>query len=369
MGMIYKRKYKRKDGTIAEAAVWWIKYYRDGVPMRESTESDKESVAKNLLKQREGDISRGVPITPQTNRATFDDLADDVLNDYKVNQRRTIKDATRRLQDLREVFGDRKAAGITVADVRQYAAKRLADGLSNASVNHELKLLSKAFRMGMEAGKVTVRPKITKLKEHNIRKGFFEREQFESLRSKMPTIYRPLLTFLYVTGWRVSEVFGLQWRQVDFEAGTVRLEPGETKNEDARVFVMTTDLRQALEAQRAYRDKVQKERGCIVPSVFHRDGTQIKGIRKAWDTACKKAGLADRLRHDFRRTAVRNMVRAGIPERVAMTMTGHKTRSIFERYNITSEGDLLDAARKLDAFAGTVAGTVRNGLAGTVAAK
>ncbi len=361
---------KTQNGSIyRRGSVWWIKYYRNGIPMRESSGSDKEGVAKSLLRKHLGDIERGVPVTPQLNRCPFSELATDVLNDYRVNQRRTIKDAERRLKALCAAFGDRKAANITVADVREYVVKRLADSLSNASVNNELKLLKKAFRMGVDAGKITVRPKITMLKENNARKGFFEREQFEALRSKIRANHRPLVTFLYVTGWRVSEVFGLQWRQVDFEAGTVRLEPGETKNDEARVFVMTAELRQALTAQRAYTDRVQKERGCIVPWVFHRDGTQVKGIRKAWATACKKAGLADRLRHDFRRTAVRNMVRSGIAERVAMTMTGHKTRSVFERYNIVSEGDLRDAARKLDVFTGTVVGTESNGLAGTAAAQ
>lgn len=358
---------KTQNGSIYRRGnVWWIKYYRNGIPMRESSESDKEGVARSLLRKHLGDIERGVPVTPQLNRCTFNELAADVLNDYRVNQRRTIKDAERRLKDLGAVFAERKAANITVADVREYVVKRLADGMSNASVNNELKLFKKAFRMGLDAGKITVRPKVAMLKENNARKGFFEREQFEALRSKIRPIHRPLLTFLYVTGWRVSEVYGLQWRQVDFEAGTVRLEPGTTKNDEARVFVMTTDLRQALEAQRAYTDKVQKERGCIVPWVFHRDGKPVKGIRKAWATACRKAGLADRLRHDFRRTAVRNMVRSGIPERVAMTLTGHKTRSVFERYNIVSEGDLRDAARRLDIFStGTVTGTGNHGLAGT----
>src|SRR5512139_1807803 len=108
MGMIYKRKYKRADGTIAESAVWWIKYYRNGIPMRESTESDKESVAKNLLKQREGDIVRGVPITPQTNRCTVGELLDDVLNDYTVNAKRSLETVRHYIEgSVRQYFGDR----------------------------------------------------------------------------------------------------------------------------------------------------------------------------------------------------------------------------------------------------------------------
>ncbi len=96
---------------------------------------------------------------------------------------------------------------------------------------------------------------------------------------------------------------------------------------------------------------MQRERGIVCPWVFHRDGKRIKNFYAAWRTVCKKAGVPGRIPHDFRRTAVRNLVRAGVPERVAMQMTGHKTRSVFERYNIVSEGDLEAAAKRLDEFA------------------
>src|SRR5262249_1753578 len=78
------------------------------------------------------------------------------------------------------------------------------------------------------------------------------------------------------------------------------------------------------------------------------EGQQVKYFRRRWAKACQEIGLVGRIPHDFRRTAVRNLVRAGVPERVAMMITGHKTRSIFDRYNIVSEGDLAEAARKID---------------------
>ena len=106
-----------------------------------------------------------------------------------------------------------------------------------------------------------------------------------------------------------------------------------------------------LEQKRKAEILIQK--GKICPWVFHREGKQIKEFKRCWKTACTKAGLPGRIPHDFRRTAVRKLVRAGISERVAMMMTGHKTRAVFERYNIVSEGDLLTAARRLDDFMGT----------------
>jgi integrase len=138
----------------------------------------------------------------------------------------------------------------------------------------------------------------------------------------------------------------------------VRLDPGTTKNREGRVFKMTRELRTVLEAQRDERDRLNKQ-DKLCPSVFFRMVAEKRGgekkprpimsLNKAWAAACVAAGCPGRIPHDLRRTAVRNMVRAGVPERISMKLTGHKTRPVFERYNIVSDGDLAVAAERLDA--------------------
>jgi adhesin HecA-like repeat protein len=348
MGMIYKR------GNI-----WWVKYYANGRAHRETSRSMSEKEARQLLRLREGDVARGVPHVPRTTRVRFEELADDVIRDYRVNGKRSIEDAERRInKHLKPFFGTYRAAAVTTADVQRFTEQRQAAGASNGEINRELSLLRRAFNLGARARKVLHPPYVPLLKENNVRTGFFEREQFEAVRSHLPDDLRPLVHFAYITGWRVpSEVLKLQWRHVDFEAGSVRLDAGTTKNGEGRVFPLTHELRALLEAQRERTRHVEREQGVICPWVFHRSGRPVLDFRNAWVRACEAAGCPGRIRHDFRRTAVRNLVRAAIPERVAMTMTGHKTRSVFERYNIVSPGDLRDAAQRLDNAAGTIAGT------------
>ena len=237
--------------------------------------------------------------------------------------------------------------------------RRTITGVSNAEINRELTALKRMFNLAIQAGKLIQKPHIPLLKEHNVRVGFFERDQFLAMLAHLPEPVRPAATFAYLTGWRIdSEVLPLEWRQVDFGAGEVRLDPGKTKNGEGRTFPMTRELREVLEQQRAITENHQRQFKVVCPRVFHRSGRPIKSFRVAFRSACVEAGCPGRVLHDFRRTAVRNLVRAGIPERVAMQMTGHKTRSVFERYNIVSAGDLREAARRLDAVTGTISGTI-----------
>ena len=169
-----------------------------------------------------------------------------------------------------------------------------------------------------------------------------------------------MATFGYHLGWRVSEILNLTWKQVGREQGIVRLEPGTTKNDEGRTVYLDAECRAVIEQQWARRVKF----GSALPWVFlNRDGSKkITQYGETWMSACDRAGIPGKLFHDFRRTACRNMVRAGVPERVAMMVSGHKTRKIFDLYNIVDDKDLKLEATKQEAYlqgvTGTVSGTV-----------
>jgi integrase len=191
-------------------------------------------------------------------------------------------------------------------------------------------------------------PYIPLLKENNARKGFFEHGEFLALRDALPYYLKGFVTFGYKVGWRMSEITGLTWKQVDRNQGIVRLEVGETKNDAARTVYLDDELKEIFNHQWEIRKTAKK----LLPYVFlNREGTdKIKRFDKTWKNACHEAGIGIRLFHDFRRTAVRNMVRSGVPERVAMMISGHKTRSVFDRYNIVNDHDLKLAAKQQAAY-------------------
>jgi integrase len=203
--------------------------------------------------------------------------------------------------------------------------------------------------LAVQAEKLPSVPYIPSLTENNVRTGFFEYEEFLALREALPPFLRPVVTFGYYTAWRVTEVLGLQWRQVNLETAEVRLDPGTTKSGEGRVIYLDGELLEVMKEQREMVLSLQRERGEIIPWVFVnlQTGGRIRYFHRPWVKACQQTGLTGRIFHDFRRTAVRNMIRAGVPEVVAMRVSGHRTRSVFDRYNIVSEQDLREAARRV----------------------
>ena len=360
MGSIYKRKWKdQMTGEWIEGDVWWIKYYRHGKPYRESSKSDKVTEAQRLLKKREGEIVEGKLPGIHFEKMTFNELAEDYLTDYRINEKDTIKKAERCVKYLKTSFDGIRAMDVSTDKVKAYIEKRMEDGLSNVSINRELAALKRVFHLAAKCTppKVSMVPYIPMLKESNVRKGFFEHHDFFAVRDALPSYLKPVVTFAYFSGWRKEEILSLTWERVNLHEAVVSINPGETKNEEGRTLYMDEELKKEFQTLSSNR-----RLGC--PYVFHRDGERIKDFRGSWDSACIQAGLFEvtrdeegnetktptKLFHDFRRTAIRDMVRSGVPERVVMNISGHKTRSVFDRYNIVSDQDLREAARKKQAY-------------------
>jgi len=340
MGSIYKR-----------GNVLWIKYSdRRGKCIRESSGSGKKMVAKRLLAKRESEIADGKRPGIYFERITYDQLAEDLENDYRINQQ-NVRHVQKRRLHLDAEFSGMRAVQMTTALIKAYITDRLDAGASNATVNRELAALKRMFRLGVQQTPPIVAqvPYIPMLKEKNCRKGFIEHDEFMALKAKLPDYLKGFVHFAYITGWRKSEIAILTWTHVDRTNWVVRLEPGETKNDDARLVYADENLKQVIRDQWQARKRLKEP----LPWIFlNRWGNaRIKQFDKVWKKALKAAKLdEDLIFHDLRRTAVRNMVRAGIPERVAMQISGHRTRSVFDRYNIVSPGDLMKAAKSQEAY-------------------
>jgi len=222
MGSVYRRRHKDKDGNIREGETWWIKYNNNGTVVREPTEFKKKSDAEKKLKGIEGDLAHGVPVVANANQIKFSELADAVLNDYRLNKYDSLQDAEARFRlHILPAFGNWKACQITTDHLTKYVLKRIDQGAKAATINRELELKRRAFRLGK---KVYIVPDFPFLKESNVRKGFFERSQLEALCRHLPAYLIPVAKFGYITGWRHGEVVTLTLGHVHFEAGEIRLE-------------------------------------------------------------------------------------------------------------------------------------------------
>lgn len=340
--------------------IWWIRYHVHGRRIEESSGSTRRADALKLLRKRQAEIGSGRLIGPDAERTTFEDLAEMLLADYRVNERRSLDRAQRALAQLRGFFGLSRVIEITRDRLDAYVNYRREQGASRGTIRIELAALKRAMRLAERAGKLEVVPSFPVLRPSDPRTGFFEPEDFEAVLAQLPDYLRPVAEFGYLTGWRKSEILGLTWENVDFKVGIVHLPT--SKNYEARTFPFgpLPRLKAVLERQRRYTDQIQREQQRLVQWVFHHNGEPIRDFYTAWRSACQKAAIErrngvelvtrpqilGRTFHDLRRTVVRNLVRAGVPERVAMTLTGHKTRSVFDRYHIVSERDLTEGVER-----------------------
>lgn len=366
LGSIYRRTVTGDDGIEREIPTWHIQFSVNGRQYRESTHTDAYNDAQKYLKRRITEVATGKFHGTKVDRTLVSDLLADVIADYELKDRHSINKMARPLIEnrLKPYFGRMRASNVKIPAITGYMVERKKAGAAVASVNRELALLRRAFKLGTVNGKVGAAhvPDFAQLiqKEQNSRQGFWEHIEYQTFRDALPVDERAMFIFGYWTGCRFGEIAQLEWSQVDFDGQAVRLRNDQTKAKEARVIPLGgpgNDLHDMLLAQQTRHAALCPEspwvffrQGSVDPNKESaRRGRQVQDIRKAWAAAVKATGI-NRLFHDLRRTGVRNLVRAGVAEKVAMLISGHKTRSVFERYNIVDERDLHDAAEKLSRY-------------------
>ena len=273
---------------------------------------------------------------------TLGDLSDAYLQDYQVRQFRSQSTARGRTAHLAAFFGRAaRAATLTTYQIRQYQLTRRAAGAATGTINRETSALHRMCALAVHWGWLDTVPGFPdRLRENPPRQGFFEYPEYLAVRAHLPAPWQDILDLAYYSGWRKQEILGLTWEEIDMAGGVIRLSPARSKTLVGRILPISQPIAEALARRRARRDPDS-------PLVFHRDGIPVRRWRTAWRTACQAAGVPTRFLHDCRRTAARNLIRANVPERVAMLLTGHKSRAIFDRYNIIHEQELLDAGDQL----------------------
>jgi integrase len=357
------RRVKGEGGLfrVKGSRFWRAQYVHNGKVIRVSTKEKVKARALLILQRYMADAARGLAPLPEAQKLRYADLRRGLIANYEERGNRSLttyangEENINGLRQLDEFFNYSESnpgpplMQITTETSREFARKRQADRVGTAMVNRSLHCLRRMLRIAHEDGLIQHVPKIRFLKEPPPRKGFLELEKFNEVLALLPTHLQPLILLLYYCGLRVDEGCQIEWQQVNLDARLIRLEQEQTKGDEARYAPLPAQLVMLL---RAIEPKIGK--------VF--DHTNL---RVEWQKACDACGLGKRtliepkdgyswykykglLVHDLRRSAVRNLVNAGVPERVAMQITGHKTRAVFDRYHIVSTVDVTNAMSRLE---------------------
>ena len=331
--------------------IWW---YRCRPGMKpESSKSTVRKDAEDMLQARLDELRLRQGPAADTTGTTYEDLERALLADLRASGRRSLENVEKfRLPHLRRIFAGKLARAINYDLVNVYIGERLK-GAKPATVSIEVKLLKRMFVLAHRSEMVYRVPTLpTVAVGDNARKGFATPEQIEKVIAHLPEHAKAPVRALYLTGWRTGEILGLEWRQVDFEEGMIRLPGEKSKSGKPRAFPFKRfpQLAALLREQLAVTKAWELKRGAICPHVFHDHGQRFDSFRTAWRNAVKEAGLPGLTAHDMRRSAARNLLGAGVPENAIMRLCGWSTRSMFDRYAIASMGDLEEGVEKLGAF-------------------
>jgi integrase len=323
----------RGSGRVfLRGSMWWIAYSRNGHEIRESAETPDEKKAWKFLAQRVHESRKPTFVGPAEKKLTLDDLEAKIIADYERHGRRSVKTVKFCLKAIKDHFEHDTLLQLTPQRIEAYQTLRLKAKMARATVNREIRYLLHGYRLLFDAGEISYVPRVKLLEGENVREGFLNKPEFEAVAEQLKPDVRDVVRFLYNSAWRTGEALKLEWSKVDLNDWIVRLTRKNEKTKHPRTLPLVGELREIIENR-------LKERRPDCPYVFHRDGKPIKSFRRAFKAACKDAGLTGLVPHDMRRSAIRNMRKAGIGESDGMKISGHRTNSIYKRYDIVDEQD------------------------------
>jgi len=263
------------------------------------------------------------------------------------------------IRTLDESLGHLKADRLSASDIETHKERRLGAGRKPATVNRDLQVLRQAFRLAVRQRILLEAPPFDLLREDNARQGFVDdatlrrivagleaRKTHEHGGEILCDAHGDFTLWAFLSAWRRGEIRNLQWESVDRGAREVRL--ATTKSGKPRTLALEGELAEIIErrwAKRAYTTQRGK-RTHLSRYVFHVQGKPIGNFRDAWSEATRAAGVPGLLFHDLRRSAIRELRKAGVAESVAMSISGHRTNATFKRYDIVDTEDQRRAIRE-----------------------
>jgi integrase len=334
---------------VVGSGIWWIRFsdgtkYPNGESRIRYEKAGSKSTAQKLLALRKTEVLKGEKLPADRPSLLVSALKDGIVQNYKDKGQKDISHLESRLENhIIPFFGGMKAHEVGTDAISKYVKQRRAAKAEHATINRELAVLRRMFRLAFnhEPQLVTSVPKIIRLKENKPREGFCEDDQYEALIRATDELWlKGILATGYTFAFRRGELLSMRVKQIDLTRQTIKLAPGTTKNNEARTIVMTDEVFDLISQCVAGKGKND--------FVFTRGSAPVLNFRGAWDALCVKADCEGLLFHDLRRSGVRNLINVGVDEKTAMLISGHKTRSVFQRYNIRNEDDLRDAASKLE---------------------
>jgi integrase len=317
-------------------SIWWWAYglggrkYRFSTKLRGGVEGKPPREVELWRARKLAELGQTGAAGLRADVVTVGDILDMLWVRYEAEGRtQSLRTGKARVAAVRSGLGTWKALELKADRILEWAVSRRKSGAAIATVNLELALLARAFRVAQDSGRIVTAPKVPRLPGANVRRSHVPDAILDKIREKLPKWAADAVWFLRLTGWRLEEGLGLEWRRVDFAEQCVRLDTSKTGEPRVLSFRNYADLRGLLE-------DLWSRRG-LGPYVFTgpRGGkASVSTLRPLWDAAAASAGLPGAILHDLRRSMVRAMDRAGVPRSVAMSITGHKSEAVYRQYGL-----------------------------------